>query len=244
MLLHGFGENHHIWDSQTAILKDHFRVILPDIPGSGQSEMLEGVVTVEHYAQVIRDILDAEGIGSGQPFCLVGHSMGGYIALAYAEKFPETLSGLGLFHSSAYPDDEEKISVRKKGIDFIEKNGSASFLKASVPNLFAETTLERRPGLVEQLLDLSKDISSEALIQYYHAMILRPDRTILFESFAKPVMFMIGKFDKSVPLQNSLKQCHIPPVSYVQILEHSGHMGMWEEQEKSSQFLLDFFNDL
>jgi pimeloyl-ACP methyl ester carboxylesterase len=90
------------------------------------------------------------------------------------------------------------------------------------------------------LLEIGKDISPEALIQYYEAMIQRPDRTDVLRSFRKPVLFIIGKEDHAVPLQDSLLQCYIPPMSYVHILEKSGHQGMWEETQLSNSYLVHF----
>jgi pimeloyl-ACP methyl ester carboxylesterase len=241
MLLHGFGENHLVWAEQIATLKDHFKIILPDIPGSGRSEILDGdAISVDDYALIIRSISEAEKISPKNKFTLIGHSMGGYITLAFAEKFAELLNGFGLFHSTAYADDEAKISARKKGIDFIKKNGSEAFLKTTNPNLFAEKTKRDRPGLIQKLMHLSAGTRPEALTQYHTAMMMRPDRTLILRSFKNPVLFIIGKNDNAVPLEASLKQSHMPEISYVRVLENSGHMGMWEEAEKSTQFLMQF----
>jgi pimeloyl-ACP methyl ester carboxylesterase len=94
--------------------------------------------------------------------------------------------------------------------------------------------------MLTQLLEIGKNISREALIQYYQAMIQRPDRTNVFRSFRKPVLFIIGKEDHAVSLQDSLSQCYIPAISYVHILENSGHQGMWEETELSNSHLVRF----
>lgn len=245
MLLHGFAENSRLWNYQVEELKEKFYVIVPDIPGSGHSEMLEGIVTIEDYAEVIKAIADEENIDSvHNTFTLIGHSMGGYIALAFAEKYPGLLNGFGLFHSSAFADDAAKIDGRKKGIEFIKNNGALSFLKTSVPNLFSTKTKKEFPGMVENLLELSKDFTAASLIQYNEAMMQRPDRTAVLQSFNRPVLFIIGKDDNAVPLKASLQQCHIPAISYILILENSGHMGMWEEKEKSTGFLLKYLQEL
>lgn len=166
--------------------------------------------------------------------------MGGYITLAFAEKYPELLNSFGLFHSSAYADSVQKIEIRKKAIEFISKKGAEEFLKTSIPNLFAEKTKQQRPELIERLLKIANKISSEALIQYYEAMIARPDRTSVLRSFSKPVLFIIGKYDTAVPMEDSLQQSHLPAVSSIHILQHSGHIGMWEEAPLSSVYLGDF----
>jgi pimeloyl-ACP methyl ester carboxylesterase len=243
MLLHGFAETSSVWDHQFKKLKDSFLVIAPDLPGSGNSEMLEGNITIEDYANVIKTIADAESLGGkSKKFALIGHSMGGYISLAFAEKFPEYLNGLGLFHSTAYADDIQKKETRKKGIEFIKKNGAGAFLRTVVPNLFSEKTRKDKPALLDSLLNLSSNFSAVALIQCYEAMIKRPDRTTTLKSFKHPVFFAIGKDDNAIALQSSLEQCYMPAISFIHILQHSGHMGMWEETETSNRILLDFLS--
>ncbi len=87
--------------------------------------------------------------------------MGGYITLAFAEKYPELLNGIGLFHSSSYADDEQKKEMRNKGIDFIKNNGPELFLKNTMPNLFSKKTKEEVPELVDKLISFSKDFKGE-----------------------------------------------------------------------------------
>ena len=247
LLLHGFGEDGNIWNRQLDKLKQNNLLIIPDLPGSGQSEMLEGNCTLKDYAEVVKAIVDKEikgekSLPAGREglFTMIGHSMGGYITLAFAEKYPELLSAFGLFHSSAYADSEEKVQTRKKAIEFIKKNGREEFLKTSVPGLFSEKTQQQRPELVKELLALANKITPEALIQYYEAMILRPDTTNILKSFSKPVLFIIGKHDTAVPMKDSLEQSHLSAISYVHILEHSGHEGMWEQEDLSTSFLEEF----
>ena len=244
LLLHGFGEDGNIWNHQIKPLSKNYLLIIPDLPGSGKSEMIKGNCTLEDYAEVVKAIAD-ESIFKRKKetqFSLIGHSMGGYITVAFAEKYPEILNSFGLFHSSAFADDEQKKATREKGIEFIQKNGTESFLKTVIPNLFSEQTKKTKPELITQLLNISKDISPEALIQYYKAMILRPRRTSVLESFSKPILFICGKYDTVVPLEDSLKQSQIPGVTYLHILKHSGHIGMWEESKLSSSFLKEFLS--
>ena len=243
LLLHGFGEDGNIWNFQLEKLKEDHFVIVPDLPGSGRSEMLEGNRSLTDYAEVVKAIADQENIKEkATTFSFIGHSMGGYIMLAFAEKYPWLLNSFGLFHSSAFADSEQKVETRKKGIDFIQKNGAEAFLKASVPNLFSEMTKKEKPELITRLLNLANNIPAPALVQYYEAMIARPDRTSVLRSFPKPVLFIAGQHDTAVPLQDALQQCHIPAISSIHILNNSGHVGMWEEPELSTSCLKDFFN--
>src|SRR6185312_16276717 len=240
MLLHGFAEDGRIWNQQLKKLKENFFVIVPDIPGSGSSELLDGVV-IEDYADAVKAIADAElATNISDQFTLIGHSMGGYITLAFAEKYPQLLNAFGLFHSTAYADDDAKKEIRKKGIDFIKNNGAELFIKNTTANLFSEKTKRTKPRLVDNLINNSKYFSPAALIQYYNAMIERPDRTNVLKTFKKPILFVVGKNDNAVPLKASLEQCHIPLISHIKILQNTGHVGMWEEKKEANVFLLKF----
>lgn len=249
VLLHGFAEDNRIWDNQVAFLKNDYKLILPDLPGSGKSEMInsplsegEGLgvrsiddnIGMEDYALCIKQILDEENISH---CIMIGHSMGGYITLAFAEKFPEVLMAFGLFHSSAYADDDEKVNIRKKAIGFIESNGSEAFLKTSIPGLFMEQGNSKLP---EALLERGKSFLPAVLIQYYKAMIARQDRTKILKNTAMPVLFIMGEHDKAIPFKKSLEQSHIAKQTHVHILRNSAHMGMLEEPDKINEILANF----
>ncbi|MEO6231336.1 MAG: alpha/beta hydrolase [Ferruginibacter sp.] len=244
VLLHGFAENGDVWQRQIDFLQDNFLLIVPDMPGSGQSEFVENA-NMDTYAEIVKLIVDTELPekfldNNEEKVNIVGHSMGGYITLAFADRYPEYLSSFCLFHSSAFADSEEKKQVRLKAIDFIQANGSYAFLKTSTPALFTKAFAEKFPSLVDELVDEGKNITPEALIQYYRAMIDRPDRTEILKTFENPVLFLIGEHDIAVPLQASLQQCYLPTQSHVHILSNSAHMGMWEEPERSNTILLKF----
>jgi pimeloyl-ACP methyl ester carboxylesterase len=237
LLLHGFAEDSDMWRYQVDFLKDNFRLIIPDIPGSGLSTFNDQVSTIEDYAETIKAILDNEKTAE---CILIGHSMGGYIALALAEKYPQLLKAFGLFHSTALPDTEEKKLTRLKAIEFIQTNGANAFMKTSIPGLFSEEFKINNPSTIEELIDRNKKFSPEALVQYYRAMIARPDRTQVLKSFAKPILFIAGEKDNIIPLQSLLQQVHLPSQSDIHILENSAHMGMWEEATKANKILLNF----
>lgn len=245
VFIHGFAEDSEIWNNQVSFLKDHFKLVIPDIPGSGKSELIPNA-TIETYAEIIKIILDTEAQADtsevGTLSTLIGHSMGGYITLAFAEKYPQYLDSFGLFHSTAFADSEEKKQVRAKAIDFINEKGVDLFLKTSTPGLFTTAFADAHPEKIAALIEDGKNFTGEALVQYYQAMIARPDRTFVFNNFTKPVLYIIGEHDNAIPLQSSLQQCYIPAQSHVYILEKSAHMGMWEETEKANQILLDFLS--
>lgn len=241
LLLHGFGEDGHVWDRQINFLKNHFRLIIPDIPGSGSSAYNMRLVSMDDYAEAIKVIFDHEKLTDA---IMIGHSMGGYITLAFAEKYPHLLKTFGLFHSSAFPDTEEKKATRRKAIEFIKTNSAHAFLRTSTPGLFTDNFKSAHTKEVDDLIDQGKNFTADALIQYYYAMINRPDRTFILKTATKPVLFILGEKDNAVPLQAGLQQCYLPSQSYVHILTNSAHMGMWEEVEKANQFLLDFLQSV
>lgn len=238
ILLHGFGEDSNVWQNQVELLEKDYHLVIPDIPGSGASELTDDV-SMEGIAAIVKLIADEEEF---EDFVLIGHSMGGYATMAFVEKYASMLKGFGLFHSSAYADTEEKKSTRRKGIEFIKEHGAAAFLETSTPNLFSEKTKESNPDLVTIFMQQLPEFSKAALIEYYEAMIARPDRTAVLSQTKLPVLFIIGEHDKAVPFEDSLKQSSLPAISFVTILNNAGHMGMLEEPEKSNQALLEFLS--
>ncbi len=260
ILLHGFGEDSSIWKNQSAFLKQHCMLIVPDLPGSGESEILGlefGVrslelfdtsnsklltpdyISIDDYASCIHALLQHENICSS---IMLGHSMGGYITLAFAEKYPELLSSYGLIHSTAFADSEEKKKARAKGIEVIEKYGAYLFLKNTIPNLFGTKFKKEHPEKVQSLIEASAAFSKEALQQYYHAMMVRPDRTHVLLSNCLPVLFVMGTEDIAAPMEDVLKQTSLPNISYIYVLQNTGHMGMWEATGEMNQHMLAFIN--
>jgi pimeloyl-ACP methyl ester carboxylesterase len=269
VLLHGFAEDGTIWDQQAASLAAHCRLIIPDLPGSGNSPALpngplppntntppapyEGAATMpdedpgtipdgislEDLAGSVAVLLDREGI---EKCVLIGHSMGGYITLTFAEKYPERVMALGLFHSTAYCDSEEKKAGRQKNISFIRKNGAATFIRQSTPNLFGDYTRDHHPELISDTVDRYSGFSPDSLVSYTEAMIRRPDRTAILRQFAGPVLFVIGREDTVIPMEHSLQQCHLPALSHIHIVEHAGHEAMLENPGRSNEILDSFIN--
>ena len=246
LLIHGFGEDSTVWQNQIEFLKDKFLLIVPDLPGSGKSEMINDM-SIEGMAEVIKKIIDEEIVSSpfgGGRVGAIGHSMGGYITLAFAKKYPEYLNAFGLFHSSVYPDSEEKKATRKKGIEFIQQHGAFEFLKTVIQNLFSPLSKDEMPESIDVFTKQQDNFLPQALVSYYTAMMQRPDRTDVLKKAKIPVLFIMGKYDTAIPIDDVLKQCHVPEKTYIHILEKSGHMGMMEEPDKSNRILKNFLLDI
>jgi len=240
IFIHGFGEDGTVWSNQIEFLKNKFQLIIPYLPGTGQSEIIQDM-SIEGLAEVIHAIIHEENIDT----CIViGHSMGGYITLALAEKYWNHLKGFGLLHSTAYADTEEKKQTRKKGIEFIKQHGAFEFLKTTSPNLFSANSKNLIPGTIESFIKSLGSLTAESLIAYYEAMIHRPDRTEVLIKTKLPVLFIAGEHDIAVPFSDSLKQCHFPGLCHFHILSNSGHMGMIEESEKMNNNLAGFIQEL
>ncbi|MEO6540982.1 MAG: alpha/beta hydrolase [Ferruginibacter sp.] len=255
VLIHGFAEDGDIWKNQIEFLKDHlsneqagFQLIVPDLPGSGKSDLIKDM-SIEGLADAIKEILFLEVSkvsptgGDLEGAVLIGHSLGGYISLAFAEKYPNLLSSFALVHSSAFADNEEKKANRLKSIEFIKKNGAYEFLKATITGLYmCQDGSEPSDTYIKAQVEKSKAFTDEAIIQYYQAMVNRPDRIAVLKNFGKPILFIIGEHDNAVPFPQSMQQCYLPDRSHIHILRNTAHMGMLEETGKVNHALLHFIN--
>ena len=239
MLVHGFGEDGEVWNKQIEFLKKKYHLIVPDLPGSGRSEMINDM-SMEGMAEVLHTIIHEENIDK---CTVIGHSMGGYITLALVESYWNHVNAFGLFHSSAFADTEEKKQTRKKGIEFAKQHGAFEFLKTSTPNLFSPNSKSQIPNSINEFINSLTNFSTDALVSYYEAMMKRPDRTDILKKTEKPVLFIAGEHDNAVPLNDILNQCHLPEKSYFHILKKSGHMGMMEEPENSNRMLQEFLDN-
>jgi pimeloyl-ACP methyl ester carboxylesterase len=242
MFVHGFGETGDVWKNQVAFFRGKYKMIIPDLPGSGKSALIKDM-SMEGMASVLEEIVQEElPSAAAEKLVMIGHSMGGYITLAYAEKYPDQLQAFGLFHSTAYPDNEEKKATRRKGIGFIRENGAFEFLRTTSPNLFSPGFKAENQALVDSFIQGLNNFSPESLVYYYEAMIERPDRTDLLKNAKIPVLFILGEHDTAILLQDTLKLCSLPEKAYIHILRKSGHMGMIEEADLSNEILKNFFD--
>ncbi|MEO6547550.1 MAG: alpha/beta hydrolase [Ferruginibacter sp.] len=241
ILIHGFPLNGDIFDSQVDYLKGHCKLIIPDLPGCGKSAPIENI-NIEILAELIKEIINNEQSidGSESKATIIGHSLGGYAVLAFAEKYPQYLDAFGLFHSTAFADTEEKKQGREKAINLINEKGSLAFATGNIPGLFTKSFAEQNQPLIDSSIESAGGFKASTLVHYQQAMMVRPNRTDVLKSFPKPILFIIGEHDNGIPLQDSLQQCYLPAQSHVHILSNSAHMGMFEETEKANHFISEF----
>jgi len=230
ILLHGFPENSGLWRRVVPLLQDHFTVLCPDLPGAGGSALpSEGELTVERMADAVLAIADNEGI---HDFHLAGHSMGGYVALALAEKAPDRLRSLTLVHSSAAPDTEEKKAQRRKTISLLEKGGKDAFLREMIPGLFGPKTKETNAALLNEQKERAAALPAEAMIAFLGAMMARPDRRDVLRNAAWPVQFLLGEDDFIISAKDVLEQAALPARAGVAVYPDVGHMSMVEAPKR------------
>lgn len=236
MLIHGFPFDGTLWDYQIQKLQHSFHLLIPDLPGSGQSPLLP-VTSMEGMADVLHAILIQEKIDQ---CILIGHSMGGYTTLAFAEKYPDKLKGFGLYHATAFADPEEKKRGRLRSIEMMRQYGAGAFLHQTLPAYFAEKYRKNNKDALEALIKSRKDADVAALVAYYEAMMQRPDRTHVLIQSKVPVLFVLGKEDTAAPPADVLQQVSLPVVSEVHLLADVAHMSMLEMPDASSKILEQF----
>ena len=237
VFLHGYCETSLVWKEFRNYLSRRNRVITIDLPGFGRSQRVNYAFSLQDIAAEIKKVLDEKNIKS---FVLIGHSLGGYVALAFAKQFPFALKGLGLFHSSIYEDTPEKKENRTKLIEFVKSNGVKPFIKTFMPSLFFEKNRKNLEEIIEELSAIAGKTSPEMVMEYARAMRDRESSVEFIKRFRKPVMFIIGEKDQSVPLKKSLEQAVIPANSHVLRLKDVGHMGMFENTADTLKFVQKF----
>lgn len=242
VLLHGFGEDHRVFEEQIASLRALYRVFAPDLPGSGilkDHTWKEGTETIEWMADWVFEQLITENITG---CIMLGHSMGGYITLAFAEKYSHMLQAFGLIHSTAFADADEKKETRTKAITFMQEKGGHTFLKTAIPGLFAPDFTKNYPQIVNDLVQKARDFQLKSLTAYYRAMKERPDRSQVLITAITPVLIVAGAHDMAAPLNDLLKQSSLPATCHFHILQNAGHMGMLEAPKNLSDILLNFIS--
>ena len=244
VLLHGFGEKNSIWKEQVEYLSNYCTLIIPDLPGSGESELPDVSsknISIEDLSESVRSIIKNENV---EQCIMLGHSMGGYVTLAFAEQYPEKLRAFGFVHSTAFADTEEKKQNRLKGIKSLETYGGYAFLKTAIPTLFSEQFKKNNKAVIDELIEEGRYFDNRSLQQYHYAMIGRPDRTNVLKNNKLPVLFVIGTEDVAAPLNDVLKQVYLPEIAYIHIIENTGHMSMLERPDKLNVVLKNFVNAL
>ncbi len=236
VLLHGFLESKAIWDDFTDMLQSEFLVIAVDLPGHGQSESLSEIHTMKLMAEAVKAVLLAENINQA---VMVGHSMGGYVALQFAAECENMLKGLVLFHSHAGADSAEAKENRRRTIDIVMQN-KTGFIRQFIPDLFDKRHLAEYSTPITKLQDMAALMSPEAIVAALAGMRDRESQLPCLSTLAIQVLFIAGKNDSRIPFELILSQAVIPSHSELMLLDNVGHMGFIEAFRKTSKALLHF----
>jgi pimeloyl-ACP methyl ester carboxylesterase len=229
VLLHGFLENLEVWfgNGFAQELAKHYRVIAIDLPGHGKSECMGYVHRMERMAEVVKAVMDEIGL---RRYTMAGHSMGGYVALAFAEKFPEHLSGFCLFHSSATADSEAKKMDRERAIRLV-KRSPTKYTNALIANLFAVANVRYFKSEIAWLKRMAAKTKPQGIIACLEGMKIRKNRESVLRSSAVPVLMIAGKRDNVIPLEVSEKQKDLAKDQRYVAVDKCGHMGFLEQKE-------------
>lgn len=236
VLLHGFTESLKIWYDYKETLSKNFRLILIDLPGHGKSSVIEETHSMDLMADGVKAVLDHLNIPTS---VIVGHSMGGYVSLAFARKHSRMLKGLGLFHSTSLADSDEARQGREKAIEAIEKNHTR-YLMNFIPDLFATETKELYESEIQNLIDEASTMKSEAILAAQKGMRDRSSTLDVLINASFPVMFIAGQKDNRVPFENIWVQMALTETAYSLILRNVGHMGFIEAKIQCLDFLENF----
>jgi pimeloyl-ACP methyl ester carboxylesterase len=236
ILLHGFAESSKIWDSFRDQLSEFFRVIVIDLAGHGKSESLEPVHSMELQADVVYEVLKQ---CKEKKCIMVGHSMGGYITLAFASKYPDILKGLCLFHSHPYPDSVEDRKNRSRTIKLVEQD-KFGFVANFIPGLFPQGSRRKFSKEIKKLVDRAKEFPKEGIIAALEGMKIRKNQSAILRSLNIPVLFILGLKDPKAPLDRLWKMVSLPHQSECLILRNVGHMGYIEAPEETLSTIKGF----
>lgn len=226
VMLHGLMEDHTIWTDMEPHLSEKFRLVKVDLPGHGKSDAREEALTMELMAQKVKLVLNELGIERCHQ---LGHSMGGYTALAFAEKYPEMLKSLTLFFSSFLPDDEEKKATRRKSLRIIQEEYT-KYVNAGVPLLFNPYELDVLEAKIQRAKDIALRTPNNSALAAVKGIMERPDRTKVLENFEGKILILAGKHDNAVDSVKMLR--NLPDRSNIKsYLLDCGHNGHWEKPE-------------
>lgn len=229
VLLHGFLGSHEIWSEFVKKLSKKFRVIAIDLPGHGETPAIGYYHSMELLAQSVKAVVDKIGV---RRYIVVGHSMGGYAALAFAELYPESISGLCMFHSTSYADSEEKKKDRERIISLVKREYK-NYVSEVIISLFAPENLEKNKTEIEKVKRIATAVSKQSIINSLEGMKERKNRELIFKFAEYPVLFIVGKKDSVINYETMFPQIGLCKYPSVLMLEDAGHMGFYEAPKET-----------
>ena len=237
VLLHGYLESSEVWNGFRDKLSSEFRVISVDLPGHGLSDIYEETHSMEFMATVIKELLDSLSI---EKVFITGHSLGGYVALAFLELFPDYLSGYCLFHSHPFADSPEAIDKRKREIAIVKAGKKHLMYPDNVIRMFAPSNIDKNSEALRRSKEIASKIPGDGIIAVLNGMMQRPSRVVVMEEGRVPCLWILGYMDNYIPYDVIQTKVILPVNARVVLLRKSGHLGFIEEEDKSVEAIRNF----
>lgn len=237
VLVHGYLESAAIWKHFEDKLTPGFRVISIDLPGHGLSDGCSEIHTMEFMASAIKQLLDSAGI---RKIFLIGHSMGGYVTLAFLELFPEYLAGYCLFHSHPLADSPETIEKRINDISVVVAGKKNLLIPFNISRMYAGSNHEKFDSAIRRSVEIASKIPAGGITAALSGMMARPSRTAVVEKGRVPFLWILGALDNYINCEIIQQKVKLPVNAKVVILKNSGHMGFIEEEDKSEEIVTQF----
>lgn len=235
VFLHGFLEYKEMWKPLEAHFSKKYKVITIDLLGHGSSGSLGYIHQMEEQAMMVKEVLKKERI---RRCFLVGHSMGGYVALSFASLFPKNVKGISLMNSTALPDTEEKKKNRDRGIISVKQNHQL-FIKVAIPMLFSEENKKAYQKEIEEVINRALKTPLQGIVASLEGMKIRKDLSELYHSKDFPMQLIIGKKDPVLDYNSLKKQVK---GTNTEVVEFSGgHMSHIENKDSLIEALQVFF---
>jgi pimeloyl-ACP methyl ester carboxylesterase len=228
VLLHGYPLDHHLWDEVLPLLEDRFDVILPDLRGFGKSTTVDSPYGMDDFASDVAGLLDQLSI---QKAAIAGHSMGGYVALAFARLYPERVSGLSLVSSQVLADPPDRKEGRYKSAAEVEEKGLGGVVETMTPKFTPDAKLQ---AFARQSMERQQPA---AYIGALKAMAERLDSTPLLSTFHFPVVLVHGDSDALIPIDRAREVKAALPLAHLVEIHGAGHMPMMEAKEQTAEAL-------
>jgi len=238
VLLHGFLENSTMWDYFMADFCKKYRIITIDLLGHGNTEPLGYVHSMEDNADVVHAVLSELKI---RKVVLVGHSMGGYVALAFAELYADNVKGIVLLNSTSRADSDERKTNRDRAIKAVKQNYT-NFVRLSIANLFSENNRERLAQEIENVKIEALKTPLQGIVASLEGMKIRKDREVILHFAQYPMLLVLGKNDPVLNYEESVEQIEGTAVKLLTFPD--GHMSLIENREELKQSLLAFFKSI
>ncbi|WNM19546.1 alpha/beta fold hydrolase [Flavobacterium capsici] len=238
VLLHGFLENQTMWNAFVPDLTKKNRVITIDLLGHGQTECLGYVHSMEDQADAVHHVLHELKIRKA---VFIGHSMGGYVALAFAELYPENVKGIVLLNSTSRADSDERKTNRDRAIIAVKQNYT-NFVRMSIANLFSEDNREKLAEEIEQVKLEALKTPLQGIVAALEGMKIRKDREVILHFAPFPIQLILGKKDGVLIYEDNLEQIEGTKVKLTTFPD--GHMSHIENQADLKRVLLEFLKGI